>query len=312
MSMDQRPRSSRKEDGAPGSRRLGLCTTGFLVEGGPLELRVPLPNSLVLYRRLALPAKEDANRSETEGGREKLETHRFQNGEVQYPEEERVPGVEEGHAVVGHPVERGVEPLAVGGRAQAGGFPFVEDGGVSLWDELRKGYCGVASFAKGTTRQIPPSTAHINTNWTNTYMRQSASWLMKPPIRGPRMGPKSVYRHRARRKVGSVKSSTDIRHVQVREGKEPTRIHKLADGTCLQAPSARKRTQTYGATHIARKLVQPLTAASPARDAPPPRRCKQKSAGKEGRAAESGDEANTSVIASQLAKGSSGERRNIK
>ncbi|KZP27182.1 hypothetical protein FIBSPDRAFT_853911 [Athelia psychrophila] len=81
---------------------------------------------------------------------------------------------------------------------------------------------------------------------------------------------------------------------------------------CSQAPRARKRAQTFRAAHIARKLVQPPTAASPARDAPPPRRCKQKSAGKEGGAAERGDEANTSVIASQLATGSSGEGRHVK
>ncbi|KZP11356.1 hypothetical protein FIBSPDRAFT_871532 [Athelia psychrophila] len=48
--------------------------------GRPLDLSVSLPNSLVLHCQLALPAKEDANRSETEGGREKTETHRFQNG----------------------------------------------------------------------------------------------------------------------------------------------------------------------------------------------------------------------------------------
>ncbi|KZP15698.1 hypothetical protein FIBSPDRAFT_866821, partial [Athelia psychrophila] len=81
---------------------------------------------------------------------------------------------------------------------------------------------------------------------------------------------------------------------------------------CSQAPRARKRAQTFRATHLARKLIHPLTATSSAHDAPPPRRCKQKSAGKEGGAAERGDEANTSVIASQLATGSSGEGRNVK
>ncbi|KZP09727.1 hypothetical protein FIBSPDRAFT_873429 [Athelia psychrophila] len=48
--------------------------------GWPLDLSVSFPNSLVIYFQLALPAKEDANRSETEGGTEKKETHRFQNG----------------------------------------------------------------------------------------------------------------------------------------------------------------------------------------------------------------------------------------
>ncbi|KZP11358.1 hypothetical protein FIBSPDRAFT_871536, partial [Athelia psychrophila] len=80
---------------------------------------------------------------------------------------------------------------------------------------------------------------------------------------------------------------------------------------CSQAPRARKRAQTCRATRIAHKLVQPSTAASSARDAPPARRSKQESAGKEGRAAESGDEANTCVIASQLATGSSGEGGNV-
>ncbi|KZP27144.1 hypothetical protein FIBSPDRAFT_853790 [Athelia psychrophila] len=81
---------------------------------------------------------------------------------------------------------------------------------------------------------------------------------------------------------------------------------------CSQAPRARKRVQTCREIHIARKLVHPSTAASSAHDAPPPRRCKQKSVGKESGAAESGDEANTSVIASQLATGSSGEGGNVK
>ncbi|KZP11372.1 hypothetical protein FIBSPDRAFT_871611 [Athelia psychrophila] len=48
--------------------------------GRPLDLRISFSNTLVLHCQLALPAKEEANRSETEGGREKTETHGFQYG----------------------------------------------------------------------------------------------------------------------------------------------------------------------------------------------------------------------------------------